>query len=410
MVCSTNNSVVENQADSVRLNALTLWVHGLFADNLQQGGNAKQITLSPLSGDAGFRNYFRFSTQGKNYLAVDAAPATSNNSGFVAIAHALAANHLLVPEIISFDAPQGFMIISDLGKQHFADALNEIFIASESVESDRSAISSEYLPEQANQLYRQAIEQLVVMQTTPVTMHCASREFASNELNGDNLTDYHLDYQLPDYQLPEYDDAFVELELAIFSEWLLGAHLSIELSSAEQAQLKRCFSILIENVAAQPKCFMHRDYHSRNLLLHGDQAQSEIAVIDFQDAVVGPITYDIVSLLRDCYQRLPQADIEQLFNYFTQLLSEQFPDKRYDQIDGAIWQRWFDLMGLQRHIKASGIFARLYHRDNKSGYLADIPLTLDYIVEVASNYPELAFLAELVTTRVKPALAKGNRK
>ena len=207
------------------------------------------------------------------------------------------------------------------------------------------------------------------------------------------------------YQLPDYDDVFVALELNIFSEWLVEKHLSIELSVEEKAQLEQCFSVLIDNVAQQPKAFMHRDYHSRNLLLSNEN----IAVIDFQDAVFGPITYDIVSLLRDCYQRLPQADVEQLFNYFTQLLTEQFPDKRYGEIDGETWQRWFDLMGLQRHIKASGIFARLYHRDNKPGYLPDIPLTLDYIVEVAKKYPELSYLSELVTAKIQPVISQGSK-
>lgn len=184
------------------------------------------------------------------------------------------------------------------------------------------------------------------------------------------------------------------MELNIFSEWLVGNYLNIELTEDERKELEQCFQVLIESAVEQPTAFMHRDYHSRNIMV----CNEEFAVIDFQDAVIGPITYDIVSLLRDCYVKWPQTIVNELFEYFVEEagFSEQFESK--------VLKRWFDLMGLQRHIKASGIFARLLLRDNKPGYIKDIPLTLSYIIEIAGHYPELNFLSKFVSERVLPAL------
>ncbi len=342
-----------------RAEALQQWLSTEFS--------GQAIVLSPLSGDAGFRNYFRFSVQGNPYIAVDAPPQSSNNLGFVAIAQALLQQGIEVPKVISHDLEQGFLSISDFGEQLFADVISE-----------KNMIKH----------YQQAIDLLPVI--------------AGTKLNSS-------------YSLPIYDKAFIELELSIFSEWLLATHLQINLSAQQQTQLEQCFNYLVDSALAQPQVFMHRDYHSRNIMCLAElslkpqpeqSSSSTLGIIDFQDAVLGPITYDVVSLLRDCYVRWPDEQVEQLFDYFCQLITQEL---NLDEIPKAQWRRWFDLMGLQRHIKASGIFARLYHRDNKSGYLADIPLTLSYIIDISSQYPELAFLHQLVGEQVLPALLTMNK-
>ena len=180
------------------------------------------------------------------------------------------------------------------------------------------------------------------------------------------------------------------------------------MNNNDKKQLAQCFSVLIENALCQPQVTMHRDFHSRNLMLVTDKStnQTKIGVIDFQDAVYGPITYDIVSLLRDCYFRWPDSLIAPLFNEFCLKMSAINTEfaKQPEQ-----WQRWFDLMGLQRHVKASGIFARLFLRDDKAGYLKDIPLTLSYLVDISAKYNELTFLSEFVSQRVLPALTAKNK-
>ena len=170
---------------------------------------------------------------------------------------------------------------------------------------------------------------------------------------------------------------------------------------------------MVESALGQPQVFMHRDFHSRNIMMLAD---SNLGIIDFQDAVLGPITYDIVSLLRDCYIRWPDAEIKSLFTYFCQKMTQchHWEGKAFNVLDlkdisELKWQQWFDLMGLQRHIKAAGIFARLNYRDNKNGYLKDIPLTLAYIRDISALYPELSYMHELVKNKVIPALDKIKR-
>ncbi len=313
--------------------------------------SVSQLQLAPLSGDAGFRNYYRFSIKNTPYIAVDAAPETSNNLGFVSIAKALKVQNVIVPEVFAFDAQAGFLCLSDLGEQLFADAVTENSMLDD---------------------YKNAIDELIKIITAKAPEN---------------------------YNLPIYDRAFITLELSIFKQWLLEKHLQINLTEQEAIKLEQCFNLLTDSALAQPQVFMHRDYHSRNIMQLSDE---KLGIIDFQDAVFGPITYDIVSLLRDCYKCWPLANVEMLFDYFcTQATSTL----ELSIISKEQWRKWFDLMGLQRHLKASGIFARLYHRDGKSGYLQDIPLTLNYIVTVSKGYPELSFLQHLVSERVIPTLA-----
>ena len=316
-----------------------------------------------MSGDAGFRRYFRFAVNNTSYIAVDSPSQYCNNKAFVALANAMSANKINTPKILFSELSSGFFCLQDFGDDLLADGLSN---------------------ESMDVLYRSAIDLL------PAVANVASSISLDDEC----------------YQLPIYDRAFIETELSIFTEWLIGHYLKIELSIEEQQALERCFSILVDNALAQPKVTMHRDYHSRNLM-RLDKGQ--LGVIDFQDAVVGPVTYDIVSLLRDCYVRWPQEAITPLLDYFIELitpqLTQQLSEKNREfKVGRQTWQRWFDLMGLQRHIKASGIFARLLLRDNKPGYIKDIPLTLSYIKDIANEYTELRFLANFVTDRVIPAL------
>jgi aminoglycoside/choline kinase family phosphotransferase len=311
----------------------------------------ESIELTPLSGDAGFRCYYRFDYLGTSYIAVDAPGDKSNNAAFVFMQEKLNQEGVLVPEIIAHDLSLGFFCLADFGNILLADVLT----------TQNMQIT-----------YQKAINILP-----------------------------HIQSALPSKttELPHYDKAFVELELNIFSEWLLTKHLAITLTNDEKKQLAQCFSILTENMLIQPQVLVHRDYHSRNIMVLENE---DLGIIDFQDAVIGPITYDIVSLLRDCYLKWPADQITPLLDNYIATINLQHS---LPEIAREHWQRWFDLTGLQRHIKASGIFARLHHRDNKSGYLDDIPQTLSYIVDVSKQYPELVFLQQLVLNKVLPEMA-----
>jgi aminoglycoside/choline kinase family phosphotransferase len=307
-----------------------------------------------MSGDAGFRCYYRFTHQDKSYIAVDAPVEQSDNPAFVFMQKMLNKQNILVPKIIAVDLALGFMCISDFGDTLLANILTT---------------------ETMCDTYQKAIDIIPRIQSA---------------LPKDTTN------------LPHYDQAFVERELNIFPRWLLTKHLSLALSDDEKKQLDQCFSILTENMLNQPQVLVHRDYHSRNIMVIEN---NELGIIDFQDAVIGPITYDIVSLLRDCYLKWPSEHISQLLNYYIDTITAQHA---LTDITREQWQRWFDLTGLQRHIKASGIFARLHHRDKKSGYLHDIPLTLNYIVEISEQYSELKFLHQFVVKKVLPAMTKVN--
>ena len=328
------------------IQALNQWLNQQFSE--------ENIQLTALSGDAGFRCYFRFFLNGNSYIAVDAPADKSNNAAFVFMQKNLSKQKILVPEIVAVDLSLGFFCLADFGETLLADILTL---------------------ENMVKTYQKAIEILPRIQL--------ALPHNTNEL-------------------PHYNQAFVELELNIFPEWLLTEHLSITLTDNEQQQLKDIFSILAENMLSQPQVLVHRDYHSRNIMV---LENGELGIIDFQDAVIGPITYDIVSLLRDCYLKWPDEDVTLLLSNYINTIAEQYS---LTHISREQWQRWFDLTGIQRHLKASGIFARLHHRDNKSGYLNDIPLTLSYIVEISQQYPELAFIHQLLLNKVIPAMEALN--
>ncbi|MDO6447331.1 phosphotransferase [Colwellia sp. 1_MG-2023] len=326
--------------EDLRQRQLTQWLINIFALN--------ECELSSMNGDAGFRRYFRFIKDNQSVIAVDSPVDKCNNPAFLYMQQQLKHVAVKVPEVLAYDELQGFMCLSDLGNNELSTVLTS---------------------DNMTDYYQQAISLLPkIASITP-------------------------------QNLPVYDDAFIQRELDIFVDWLLHEHLSITLSSEGSKQLQSCFDFLISNALEQPKVVMHRDFHSRNLML----VDNELATIDFQDAVIGPITYDVVSLLRDCYVKWPREQVTPLLHYFIDLMSTQFS---LSHISEQQWQKWFDLMGLQRHIKACGIFARLFHRDGKTGYLNDIPLTLSYIVDISAEYPQCRFLHQLVQETVIPTLSK----
>ncbi|MCL2909793.1 aminoglycoside phosphotransferase family protein [Shewanella aquimarina] len=316
-----------------RFLALNSWIARTLGDEAQ---------LALISGDASFRRYYRVRYLSQTFIAMDSPPDLVPVAPFIALANAYHDHGILAPEVKAAELTQGFLLLSDLGDIQLLEVLT---------------------PENVEQYYGKALGLLEALQT--ITSAAGQ-------------------------PLPDYDDAFVLRELTIFIEWLVEHHLKLTLDSQTRQMIDGCFSLLIENVAQQPKVGMHRDYHSRNLMLCDD----ELAVIDFQDAVIGPITYDAVSLLRDCYVRWPldvvEALLEQHYNQMRVL------GRLGDEVNLSQYRRWFDLMGMQRHLKAAGIFCRLNYRDAKPGYLKDIPLTLSYVCDIGEQYPEFApFIAWL---------------
>jgi len=308
--------------------------------------------MIPASEDASFRRYFRVETGGKSLIVMDAPPALENSERFVAVARAFSELGLKVPEIHEADLEMGFLILEDFGIRPY---LYELSTGN------------------ADELYGDALAALSNLQL----------------LSRDRVREF-----------PAYDHAMLEQELLIFDEWFLGHHLGISLADAELSRLRGVYERLIESALEQPVVWVHRDFHSRNLMvLPADNP----GILDFQGAVSGPVTYDLVSLLRDCYIRWPHANVERwALDYRARLEQSGFhglgePDR---------FLRWFDLMGLQRHLKVAGIFARLFRRDGKPGYLGDIPRTLDYVLEVCRRRSELTDLRELIEQRVIPAISR----
>lgn len=318
----------------------------------------------PASSDASFRRYFRvYASDGfmdmeittpttgestQQFIVMDAPPSKENIEPFIRTAKLLAQSDINVPTIFQQNLTDGFLLLEDFGNQCFLDRLNA---------------------STADDLYQSALDSLFKLQTqTPV------------QTSG----------------LPHYDEPLLQRELVIFDEWFLGQLLDIEIPPPVWETVR---AILTKSALEQPSTCVHRDYHSRNLMVLDNDSPG---VIDFQDAVIGPITYDLVSLLRDCYIAWPEQQVEQWrLNYF-----ERLQQASLIHCSSSQFKRWFDLMGLQRHLKAIGIFSRLHLRDGKSNYLDDIPRTLNYVTTVCATYPELAEFNDFLHRRVLPALSK----
>lgn len=301
--------------------------------------------LEPASSDASFRRYFRITTPDGTLIAMDAPPDRENIAPFLHVADLMAGIGVNVPAIFHHHPSDGFLLLEDFGNRCFLDALNT---------------------DSADALYQQAFDTLFALQTGLVPQST---------------------------ELPHYDRALLTRELAIFNDWFVQQWLDSELP-AELWQTTQ--ALLIESALKQPVCCVHRDYHSRNLMVVDDDAPG---IIDFQDAVIGPITYDLVSLLRDCYIAWPQNRIDRWRDQYHRRLR----NAGLISVEADSFKRWFDLMGMQRHLKAIGIFARLHLRDGKSGYLNDIPRTLNYVVSVADAYPELADFTRFLDATLLPA-------
>jgi len=310
-----------------RLNQLKHW--------LKTELEFKSFTIEPASADASFRRYFRISRNQQTWVAMDAPPDKEDCEPFIKIANMIEAVRVQAPHIYNYNKKDGYLLLSDLGSQAYLDKLNN---------------------ESANNLYTDAINALIKMQTIDET-------------------------------LPDYDNKLLSFEMSLFSDWYLSKHLNITLNDKQQHTLSQCYNLLTANALEQPQTFVHRDYHSRNLMI---TTQNNPGVIDFQDAVTGPITYDLVSLLKDCYIAWPREKIEQWVDYFIQ------SNSLCKNIERQQFIKYFDLMGMQRHLKAVGIFARLNHRDGKPNYLNDIPRTLTYIFDVCSRYSELNDFTKLL--------------
>lgn len=339
---------------------------------LQSDTRFSAETFQIVSGDASFRRYFRFTCDATNYIAVDAPPEKESNHEFFHIAKSYSVAGVRVPQIVEVDLAKGFWVLEDFGDHLLSD-----FYSTEVIES----------------LYVKALDALVSIQSV---------------------------VQADDKSLPAFDDALLDTEFHLFNHWLMEVHLKLELSETEKGIILGAQDLIRKVFKEQPQAGVHRDYHSRNLMVLGgwdtkdsgfqkgksesedrhiesrEIENSQIGIIDFQDAVIGPITYDAVSLLRDCYVVWPKDMVNRLLsNWQTQLETQYDPEE---------FTRWFDFVGMQRHIKASGIFCRLSYRDGKSLYLDDIPRTLEYLIDIGAKYTETKQFSDVIASRVLPAV------
>jgi hypothetical protein len=325
-----------------RLDALCSWLAGVAP--------ALITALEPASVDASFRRYFRITLaapvvvpdrndHARTLIAMDAPPPQEDCRPYIAAARLLAAAGVHAPAILAQDLDHGFLLLTDLGSRTYLDALDTA---------------------SAPTLYRDALEALVRWQL-------ASR----------------------DGVLPRYDEKLLRRELDLFPDWYVAKHLGITLGTAQQATLERAFRTILDNNLAQPTVFVHRDYHSRNLMV----AEPNPGVLDFQDAVYGPITYDLVSLLRDAYIEWDEErQIDWAARYWQKARDAGLPVAS----DFAAFWRDFEWMGVQRQLKVLGIFARLYHRDGKNTYLKEMPRVMRYLRGACARYRELAPLLRLL--------------
>ncbi len=338
-----------------RAHTLQQWFVSI-APSLNNG--AVQGDLQMVSGDASFRRYFRGFTAQQSWILVDAPPDKENSHTFVEVARRLARAGVAVPEVMAVDLEQGFMCLADLGDTLLWSKLD-------------AAQADPAVQPDADKLYHSAFAELVKIQqcdgTTP--------------------------------PLPLYDEALLLREMRLFTDWFCGGIMQFRLSAFEISMLENVYRFLMDAALAQPQVFVHRDYHSRNLMYREDTAAP--GVLDFQDAVLGPVTYDLVSLLKDCYISWPRTRVNEWVLQFAAMagdagiLAHVMPQE---------FLRDFNLRGLQRHLKVAGIFGRLWLRDGKSRYLQDIPLTLRYISDVAPEYPELKVFSDWLHAKVLPVL------
>ena len=327
----------------VRLQHLKVWLDEqlaiLFAE--QGWGTVPPATLTAASSDASFRRYFRWEGAGRSFVVMDAPPPQENCKPFVDIAFLLAKSGINVPKIYAEDLERGFLLLNDLGNKTYLDVIDS---------------------ENADDLFKDALQALLAFQQLPMVA-----------------------------PLPSYDVALLRRELELFPEWYVKRELGIEFDAAQQVLWQQVSDLLIDSALAQPKVLVHRDYMPRNLML----SEPNPGVLDFQDAVYGPVTYDVTCLFKDAFLSWPEERVRGwLESYWEQAAALDIPV----QPDFEDFLRASDLMGVQRHLKVIGIFARICHRDGKPRYLADVPRFFAYIDAVIARRPELAELDVLLAS------------
>jgi hypothetical protein len=314
--------------------------------------------LAPASADASFRRYFRaWRRDGGTRVVMDAPPDKEDIRPYLLVSGLLERCGAHVPRIEARDEARGLILLEDLGSTHLLARLQQ--------GGDPDA------------LYGEALAMLARIQRAPAALHGT---------------------------LPPYDRAALEREMQLLPEWFCGQHLRLAPDPARAALLERTMDFLVRELLAQPVVLVHRDYHSRNLMV---LPAGGPGVLDFQDALAGPLAYDLVSLLKDCYIAWPRARVERWVEDYRVSLHDT---GLVQGVSAAQFLRWFDLTGLQRHLKVLGIFARLWYRDGKSGYLADLPLTLEYVRDTAHRYDELRDFAAWVEAVPVPALAAATAR
>ncbi|MGC8807434.1 MAG: aminoglycoside phosphotransferase family protein [Thiomonas sp.] len=328
---------MSSPSSNPRAQALEHWLQGIAPQH-----GLQPESLQPASSDASFRRYFRIAADGGTLIVMDAPPPMENVRPFVRVAALLAAGGVQVPQVLDRDEEQGFVLLSDLGSTTYLQAISA-------------------QPDRADALMRDALSALVALQ----------------RIDGASV-------------VPAYDSALLQRELDLFPEWFVHKHHGHALTDAQRSALQRVFAALIDNNLAQPQVLVHRDWHSRNLMVTPERNPG---VLDFQDAVIGPITYDLVSLLRDAYIAWPEEQqLDWAIRYWERARKAGLPVAA----DAADFYRDLDWMGLQRALKVLGIFARLYHRDGKAQYLGDLPVVLQHTRLVAARYGAFKPLLQLL--------------
>lgn len=319
------------------------WLEGVLGQPI--------VNFQSMVGDASVRRYFRVKTDSGSFVVMDASELVDCCAPFVAISDTLRLLGLNAPAILAADLPKGFILVTDFGDQTYLRSLT---------------------PANADALYQNALRSLSILQT------CR---------------------EVPGLVVPPFSKEFMWQEWEWHQEWFLHVLLGLQLDDQLDA-IKNCYQLIVDSAANQPQVFMHRDYHSANLML---TQENDVGILDFQDAFMGPVTYDLASLLRDCYIDWPQEKVQAWVNFYLQLLQSQGLLQGVTQQE---FMRWFDWMSIQRHLKALFTFSRKHVRDDQPSYLNHIPRTVNYIVQTTAQYPELMPLHQLFVNQVEPVLNK----
>ena len=304
-----------------------------------QGTAYEHFDIQIASSDASFRRYFRLNHEDETLVIMDSSLEKSSLQPFIEVTNLIQSVNLHAPKIIHEDTQKGFLILEDLGAKDLLDTLNQ---------------------DNFKSLYKKCIDEIITMQEIDATA------------------------------LPLYDEAFLKTEMNLMPEWFLKQYLGQELDASELKTIENTLDFISKEVLSHPQeVFVHRDFHSRNIM-----NCEPLGIIDYQDAMNGSIVYDLVSLLKDLYIQFDSKEMNELALYFKEKKGLEVSDEEF--------LKWFDFMGLQRHLKVLGIFARLYLRDGKDGYLKDLPLTLEYVLEVCKKYPQLDELYKLLNKVTLP--------